>query len=147
MLLDDSKFERLFRPIVPAHRHFTVDKVALHSMPPDCPEDLVPIYTTGDGNCLPRVLSTALYGFEDNNNILCQRILIENVQNKNYYLDNNYLPNGATRIPSHGTFPQQYALFSGQFFHPVGGNIDDTVQVVYEKEMLNICKDGSFMGM
>ena len=42
MSLDVSKFEKLFRPIVPACRHFTVDKVALHSMLPDCPKDLVP---------------------------------------------------------------------------------------------------------
>ena len=147
MSLDDCKFEKLFRLIVPACRHFTVDKVALHSMPPDCPKDLEPIYTTGDGNCLPRVLSTALYGFEDNYNILHQRILIENVQNKNYYLDNNYLSKGTTRIHSCGTFSQQYTLFSGQFFHPVGGNIDDIVELVYKKEMLSVCNDKSFMGM
>ena len=147
MSLDYSKFENLFRPIVPAHRHFTIDKVALHSMPPDCPKDLVPIYTTGDSNCLPRALSTALSGFEDNYNILHQRILIENVQNKNYYLSNSYLSNGTTIIHSCGTFPQQYTVFSDQFFHHAGGNIDDIVEVVYEKERLSVHNDGSFMGM
>ena len=120
-------------------------QVALHSMPQDCPKHLVPIYTTDDSNYLPRALSTALYGYEDNDNILPQRILTENLTNKAYYLDNDYLSNGVTRIHSRGTFPQQYALFSGQYFHPVGGNIDDIVEVVYKKEMLNVYS--SFMGM
>ena len=57
------------------------------------------------------------------------------------------MSNGATRKHSHGTFPQQYALFSGQFFHPVGGNIDDIIEVVYKKEMLSVCNNRSFMGM
>ena len=66
---------------------------------------------------------------------------------KTYYLDNDYLSNSATRIHFCGTFCQQYVLSFGQFFHPVGGNTDDIVELVYEKEMLIVHYDSSFMGM
>ena len=72
---------------------------------------------------------------------------MEGIINREYYMDNDYLSNGATLIHSRGTFPQQYALFSGQYFHPVGGNIDDIVNTVYEKELLSVKSEGSFMGM
>ena len=59
---DKLKFQNLYRPIIRFPRHCNIDKVALHSLPEDCPKDYVPIYTTGDGNCLPRALSIALFG-------------------------------------------------------------------------------------
>ena len=62
--VDTSKFQNLYRPIIRFPTHCNIDKLALHSLPEDFPKDYVPIYTTGDGNCLPRALSLALFGVE-----------------------------------------------------------------------------------
>ena len=48
--VDTSKFQNLYRPIIRFPRHCNIDKVALHSLPEDCPKDYVSIYTTGNGN-------------------------------------------------------------------------------------------------
>ena len=72
---------------------------------------------------------------------------MEGIINREYYMDNGYLSKGATLIHSRGTFLQQYALFSGQYFHAVGRNVDDIVNTVYEKELLSLKSEGPFMGM
>ena len=99
---------------------WSVDKVALHCMPQDFCESSLPISTTGDGNCLPRAISWFLFGHENCHLEIRLRIHKEGVKNKNMFLDNEFLSNGATRIHQRGTFPQQYALFSGQYFPPTG---------------------------
>ena len=56
--------------------------------------------------------------------------------------------NGATYIHTKGTFPQQYTLFSGLNISPsVTGNLDDWVDIIYNAEIMDIWKDGNFMGM
>ena len=41
-----------------------IDRVAQFSMPNDAPKNLIPVHTVGDGNCLPRAVSTSLFGNE-----------------------------------------------------------------------------------
>ena len=36
-----------------------IDEVSLAILPDDCPDGLVPVAITADGDCLPRLLSTA----------------------------------------------------------------------------------------
>ena len=67
--------------------------------------------------------------------------------NKQIYLDDAYLRNGATYIHKCGTFPQQYALFSGQYIHAGFGNVNNIVEIIYEKEIVTLKNDGAFMGM
>ena len=76
------------------------------------------------------------------------RIIIECIKNKQLYIDNDYLTNGATYIHKKGTFLQQYAMFSGLNIPPSGtGNLDDWVDVIYNAKIMDIQKDCDFMGM
>ena len=143
---DESKFENLCLPIVKRKCTWSVDTVALTCMPEDFCGTCLPICTTGDGNCLPRAISWSLFGHENCHLEVRLRILIEGVLNKDKYLDNNFLINGASRVHRRGTFPQQYTLFSGQYFPPTG-SIDEVVETIYEKEMLAIKNKSEFMGM
>ena len=95
-----------------------------------------------------RAVSRSIFGTEEEYNMLRMRIVIECVKNKQLYFDNDYLTNGATYIHTRGTFLQQYALFSGLNIPPSGtGNLDDWVNIIYNAEMMDIWKDGHFMGM
>ena len=53
--VDKGNFENLYRPIVKFPRNCNIDKVALHSLPKDCPRDYFPIVHTGDAKCLSRL--------------------------------------------------------------------------------------------
>ena len=60
--LDESLFEDLCLPILKRKPNWQIDTVAMSSMPPDSPPYVLPVYTTGDGNCFPRSISWALFG-------------------------------------------------------------------------------------
>ena len=107
-------FPSLMKPILNAWRTQRVDQVAKLSMPQDVPKGLVPISTIGNGNCFASAISTALFGNQNHHKEIRMRLVFEAVLNKDKYLDNEYLKNGATHIHGRGTFPQQYALFTGQ---------------------------------
>ena len=62
------------------------------------------------------------------------------------YLDNEYLKYGVTHIHGRGTFLQQYALFTGQNI-PLSGCVDETVEMIYDQDVLDLCKEGSYTGM
>ena len=115
-------------------------------MPADCPGGLVPLVTIGDGNCFARAVSTALFGNQNHHREIRVRLVIEGVKNKCMYLDNEYLKLGATHVHKRGTFPQQYALFIGQNL-PSCGSIDDTVEVIYDRDILDLRKDRLYTGM
>ena len=59
-------------------------------------------------------------------------------------LDNNYLSMGSNSLRIEGSYSEQYALFSGQYAH---GNIEDIIESVYEKEMLEMSQKNTHMGM
>ena len=126
--LDESKFEDLCLPILKRKPNCQIDTVAMSSIPPDSPPYVLPVYTTGDGNCFPRSISQALFGNENCHLEIQLRILIEGVKNKSKYLDDNFLKNAATHLHSRGTFPQQYAIFSGQYFPP-SDHLDEIVEM------------------
>ena len=42
---------------------------------------------------------------------------------------------GSNSLQTEGSYSEQYALFSGQYAH---GNIEDIIESVYEKEMLEM---------
>ena len=73
-------------------------------------------------------------------------MLIEGIQNKDKYLDNEYLKLRATHIHGRGTFPQQYALFTGQNL-PQCGSLEETVEIIYDRYILDLRKEGSYTGM
>ena len=145
--IDENEFPSLVKPIKSVKRNVKIDRVAHFSMLNDAPKNLVPVHTVGDGNCLPRAVSTSVFGNESKHREIRLRILMECVKNKQIYLDDAYLRIGATHIHKWGTFPQQYALFSGQYIHAGFGNINDIVEIIYEKEIVTLKNDGAFMGM
>ena len=145
--LTACEFESLVQPIKIMPRNVEIDQVAKFSMPSDCPNNLVPVVTQGDGNCFPRAISRSLFGNESKHREIRLHILIECIQNKHYYLDNEYLSKGVTHIHGRGTFPQQYALFSGQYIPAGYGDIEEIVETIYEREVVTLKNDGAFMGM
>ena len=62
--IDENDFPTLVRPIKSMKRTAQMDRVTQFSMPNDAPKNLVPVHTVGDGNCLPRAVSTSLFGNE-----------------------------------------------------------------------------------
>ena len=49
--LDESSFDDLHHPIMPAGRDAVVDPIAAYHFPADGPKNIVPIVTDTDGNC------------------------------------------------------------------------------------------------
>ena len=122
----------------------SIDYVAKLSMPDDCPRNCIPVFTIGDGNCYPRSLSCAAFGDDSQHVLLRAKIVVEGVYNKQRYLDNSYLSVGSKSLRIEGSFSEQYALFSGQYAH---GNIEDVIESVYEKELLEMSHKNTHMGM
>ena len=121
-----------------------MDDVAVMSLPCDSPRNCVPIWTVGDGDCLPHALSMACFGDDKRNVELRARIIVEGVYNKPWYLDNNYLGLSLNSLRQQGTFTEQYALFSGQYAH---GDLQDVIESVYDNDMLTMYKPHEYMGM
>ena len=44
-------------------------------------------------------------------------------------------------------FPTTVCTFSGQYIHAGFGNVDDIVEIIYEKEIVTLKNDAAFMGM
>ena len=122
----------------------SIDNVAKLSIPKDCTPNRIPVFTIGDGNCYPRSLSCAAFGNDSRHVLLRAKIVVEGVYNKQRYLDNNYLSMGSHSLRTEGSYSEQYALFSGQYAH---GNIEDIIECVYEKEMLEMSQKNTHMGM
>ena len=91
-------FPCLVKPNLNARRPQRIDQVAKSSMPDDAAPGLVPISTIGDGNCFARSVSTALFGNQNHHKQIWICLVFEAVLNKDRYLSNDYLKNGATHI-------------------------------------------------
>ena len=145
----ESLLKKLLKPLKCAVSKFkplkhSIDNVAKLSIPKDCTHNLIPVFTIGDGNCYPRSLSCAAFGNDSRHVLLRAKIVVEGVYNKQRYLDNNYLSMGSNSLRTEGSYSEQYALFSGQYAH---GNIEDIIESVYEKEMLEMSQKNTHMGM
>ena len=145
----ESLPKKLLKPLKCAVSKFqplkhSIDNVAELSIPKDCTHNLIPVFTIGDGNCYPTSLSCAACGNDSRHVLLRAKIVVEGVYNKQRYLDNNYLSKGSNSLRTEGSYSEQYALFSGQSAH---GNIEDIIESVYEKEMLEMSQKNTHMGM
>ena len=65
------------------------------------------------------------------------------VNNMAHYLDNNYVQQGANHLYRQGTLIQQYAMYSDNYRPQETLNVDN----IYMKEVLDICKNGTYMGV
>ena len=145
----ESLPKKLLKPLKCAISKFkplkhSIDNVAKMSLPHDSPCNYIPVFTVGDGNCFPRSLSCACFGDDSRHVLLRAKIVVEGVYNKQRYLDNSYLSMGLNSLQNESSFTEQYALFSGQYAH---GNIDEIIECVYEKEMLEMSHKDTHMGM
>lgn len=128
-------------------KSWVTDGVALGAKPRGCSANLIPITTTGDGNCLPRSISTAVYGNQSRHLEIRIRLLIELVKNKRYYLDENYLGLG-TRFRNQGcTFASMYAEWSGQHIPMQRDNIEEIIEMIYNNEVLAMRLNHTYMGL
>ena len=116
------------------------DLVAMHHMPNDVISGLAPIQKEGDGNCFPHTISYLLSKSQAMYTELRVRIIYEAVQNIEKYVDHNYVSIGAHHFYEHGTLPEQYA----QHYNPYA---TFNMLQLYKEEVLDICKDGTFMGI
>ena len=74
----------------------TVDEIARHFYPPDGPVGYIPIYTVGDGNCLPRALSHLFFGNEDHHFEVRCRIIEAAVLHEDDFIMHEMLTRGVT---------------------------------------------------
>ena len=119
--------------------------VALHHIPNDAPQRVVPISVEGDGNCFPRIISYILYKSESKYHETCAHIVYEAVINMNSYLDNIYISIGARNFYDCATLPEQYVQYSDNYIPNTGIELD--VVALYKQEVINITKNGAFMGI
>ena len=120
-----------------------LDFVALHYLPPDAPDSYAPLEIVGDGNCFPRTVSFMLFGTEGRHIEIRVCIVYEAVLNKAKYLDNSYLHIGANHEYRRGTLVEQFAQYSDNYMP----NVPLDCAKIYDKEVLDICKINSFMGI
>ena len=120
-----------------------LDFVALHYLPSDAPDSFAPISIIGDGNCFCRAVSYALFRTQNKYHEIRTRIVYESVKNMDKYLDTQYAQQGANHLYTRGTLIDQYAMYSDNYRpqEPLD------VKKIYMKEVLDICKDGAFMGV
>ena len=97
-----------------------LDLVALHHIPEDTDPNFAPVQIEGDGNCFPHTISYLLSKTQDRHMEIRVHIIYETFMNMGQYLDDNYVLNGAHNFYDRGTSPA---------------------------EVLDICSDGTFMGI
>ena len=121
------------------------DMVALHHIPDDAPQRIVPISVVGDGNCFPRTISYLLFKSETIYLKMRVRIVYKPIINLNAYLDNIYVLVGAHNFYDRGTLPEQYVMYSHNYIPNMGNELD--VLDLYKKEVMDIRRDGTFVGI
>ena len=120
-----------------------LDYIALHHLPTDAPNGYAPINIFGGGNCFPRTCSYLVGKNEDRYTEFRVCIVYELVQNKDIYLNDTYVSKGASIIYGRGSTVDQIAMFS-EHYNPM---LRLDTETLYNLELLDICKDGAYMGM
>ena len=124
----------------------SVDNDALRMLPSDIPSrnKLYPIEVSADGNCLPSTGSILSFGNKDKPAEMRVKIIIESAIHKELYLSQAHLERGIKT--SNTTLAKTYALYSDEFI-PNQRLGQEQVEEIYEKEIMNITKDKSYMGI
>ena len=124
---------------------FQIDLTAQHFYPQDAPEHLIPCKYHGDGNCFMRALSNLLFGTKDYHLAIGAAAVFEAIIHRSYYLDNIYLQYGGT---DDNNLRSQFAVYSGVYNDVVTTHWNDnTIENIYETEVLEMTKDGSYCSM
>ena len=113
-----------------------IDPVALHYIPADAPEGLVPCTIEGDGNCFPRTLGYICFRTQDLDVEFRVRLQYEALLNAKHYINNRYLSRGSNIVYRRGGPCKQIAMYSD---HYVPGVELDVVKI-YKQEVLSLSK-------
>ena len=119
----------------------TVDRVALDLRPQDCPSDLFPVLINGDGNCLPRSLSTLAYGKESHHIEMRCRLLFEMVQNFSLYVRGVGMGSDAHMVVAY------LAILSEESALTLEAVTEEDVRDALMRETMQIRQNGMTMGL
>ncbi|KAK3767311.1 hypothetical protein RRG08_050862 [Elysia crispata] len=126
----------------------TIENWAIASVPSDIPgqsHQPFPVKVRCDGDCLPACGAVFAFGQDVRPEEMRLRIVHELAVNASYYLDNNYLSRSFTGKKN---CLQSIASFSDHYLPDVHDLSKMTVlKALYEKELKDICKPRSYMGM
>ena len=124
-----------------------VDADVMKLIPNEMPDyDGLPIFVTGDGNCLPRSASVIAYGNEEQHEEFRVRILTELITNEDLYLDDNFLSSGLDLKDRTRQLSKQFAMYSTRY---VPGDVltPAVVRRIFRNELLDIAKPKAYMGI
>ena len=120
-----------------------IDPVALHYIPADAPEGLVPCKIEGDGNCFPIKLSYICFRNQDLDVEFHVRLQYEALLNAKHYINNRYLSRGSNIVYRRGGPCKQIAMYSD---HYIPGEELDVVKI-YKQEVLALSKMNTYCGL
>ncbi|GFR64822.1 vertnin [Elysia marginata] len=108
----------------------SIDNVALNYLPKtvSSKQELFPVCTDSDGNCVPRALSLAVFGSQDNHLEVRCRIVFELAQRANYYI---------------GALDDTLTQTLCETSHHYSESVEDT----FVQELLAVKSLGTFMGL
>ncbi|KAK6190773.1 hypothetical protein SNE40_002565 [Patella caerulea] len=124
-----------------------IDEIALDYCPHDTygPSILYPVKVLGDGNYLPYSGSVLAFGHPNRVTEMRVRIIVEQTVHEDYYLKEENLTKGLQHNGEDLKLKTSFAMYSDQY---VGGALgDEAIQEVYQKEIMNITRDRSEMGI
>ncbi|GFR81965.1 vertnin [Elysia marginata] len=117
-----------------------LDRTALGLVPLNAPSGYLPNLTIADGNCVPRSLSTLVFGTESFHLQLRCRLIHELVMNKRLYLDPDFL--------SLGSMLDKQSILSGILQNSDTGitSVDD-IEIAFEAEVFDTRLLGKCLGL
>ncbi|GFR62951.1 vertnin [Elysia marginata] len=103
-----------------------------------------PVTVRADGNCLPACGSVYAFGEDINPELVRLHIIQELVTYQEYYLDKKNLVKGYCHPSKPNEMKKSYAMYS-VYFIPNQTLSDEVIKDIYQKEVLALCKNKSYM--
>ena len=142
-------FKRVYekrRPVINTKR--SVDETAKKVLSKDfkSQRQCFPVKVRADGNYLPACGAVFAFGEDIKPQDIRIRIIEELVLHQNYYLDEKNLKKGYDKPSKDQEINKAFAQYSDHFI--TGQKLKaEVIKQLYEKEVLDICKDRSYMGI
>ena len=122
-----------------------IDERTHSILPSDIPHDVTlhPVKVSADGNCLPYSGSILVSGKEGMSEEIRVRIILESCIFKDAYLNQGFLERGFRE--KNNSLAKTFAFYSDEYANEVLSNGE--IERLYEREVLKICKNKSYMGI
>ena len=120
-------------------------EIANKFRPRGMPDEMLPISTIGDGNCLPHALAHVLLSDQLRSDEVRVRIAFTAVIHEDSFVTHETLSRGGP----YGTEKRHhsYALYSGSLLAATTELNEETIRDIYHRDVLTNSKDGNFMGI